>query len=398
MKIVHLIPALTKGGAERVVVELANQAAREGHDVTVVAAVAAPPELLADQLVPEVGYVAISPPGSARAAWYGAGIAWGWRNRAMLAASDVIHCHLTFASLAGTLFGWGRRLAGRTGPRIVETIHAVGMPITTAQRRRLAFFARRREGVALMARDPYWQAFAEDNPSIRVAVIANGIAIPPAQPVGSRHDVRRSVGIPDEALVVGTIGRMVAERMPEALLAAFSAVPASIGARPVHLVMGGAGPLVEPLRTEAGHQGIDSRVHFPGLVADPARLMSAFDLYLSVNVGEITGIAGLEAAASGLPVLAIQALAGRTVQPHDWIWSSSDRVELARKIAGLLGDPAATAALAVKQQRHVVEHHSAAAMLRSYLELYRAAGALVAPMLRPPPAPTRQPTLDEDFR
>lgn len=376
MKIVHLIPALTKGGAERVVVELANQAAREGHGVTVVAAVEAPPELLADQLRPEVAYVAISPPGRARLTWYGAGIAWVWRNRAMLVACDVVHCHLTFASLAGTLFGWWRNLTGNGRPRIVETIHAVGMPITKAQRRRLAFFARRRDGVALMASDPYWQAFAETNPRIPVAFIANGIAIPPAQSASSRRDVRQALGIPGDRLVIGTIGRMVAERMPEALLAAFAAMPGTIGGKPVHLVMGGAGPLVEPLRQEAARHGIEGRVHFPGLVANPARMLSAFDLYLSVNVGEITGIAGLEAAAGGLPVVAHQALKDRVARPDDWIWSSSDRDELARKIDALFGDPEAAAAMAVAQLRHVIEHHGSVAMLRSYLELYEAAGAL----------------------
>ena len=59
MKIVHVIPALTKGGAERVVVDLANAAVEEGHEVSIVAAVPAPPQLVAHALRPEVCLVAI---------------------------------------------------------------------------------------------------------------------------------------------------------------------------------------------------------------------------------------------------------------------------------------------------------------------------------------------------
>ena len=356
-------------------IELANQAAREGHEVAVVAAFAAPPSLLADSLLPSVNYTTISPPGRSRVAWYGAGIAWAWHNRAWLAASDVLHCHLTFASLVGTLFGWWRNLSGKAGPRIIETIHAVGMPISPAQRRRLAYFARRRDGVALMARDVFWLTFAKKNPKVPVAFIANGIALPRAQPARSREQVRGTLGVPDNALVVGTIGRMVAERMPEALLAAFAAVPAWIDSKPIHLVMGGAGPLIEPLRAAAEKHGMKARIHFPGLVADPARMLCAFDLYLSVNVGEVTGIAGLEAAATGLPVVAFQALADREALSDDWIWSGSDPDQLAGRMAALLHDRAAAAAMGSAQRQHVKDHHSAAAMFRAYIQLYGAANA-----------------------
>ena len=37
MNIVHVVPALTKGGAERVAVELANHAVGSGHKVTLIA-------------------------------------------------------------------------------------------------------------------------------------------------------------------------------------------------------------------------------------------------------------------------------------------------------------------------------------------------------------------------
>src|SRR3569833_832498 len=68
MKIAHVIPALTKGGAERVVVDLANAAVDDGHDVSIVAAVPAPPELIAGELRHEVNVMHVGT-GSIRPAY-----------------------------------------------------------------------------------------------------------------------------------------------------------------------------------------------------------------------------------------------------------------------------------------------------------------------------------------
>jgi len=356
-----------------VAVELANQAAREGHEVAVVAATAADPRLLADLLDPAVDYRTITPAGTAKAAWYRAGSVWLWRERAWLGSRDVVHCHLTFAAYLGTLIGAARRARGTRYPRVVETIHAVGMPIPAAQRRRIRFFAAGRDGVALMAADPYWRAFAADRPALPVHFIANGIALPQPAAPDARAAARAALGIPPEALVVGTIGRMVAERMPLALLEAFAAVPGQDGGP--HLVMGGAGPLVEPVRREAAARGLAHRVHCPGLIEYPVRLLAALDLYLSVNVGAVTGIAGLEAAAAGLPVIAVQTIPGRAAGGDDWIWSDPAPSEVGARIAALLADPEARTALGERQRAHVVERHSAAAMHRAYCALYSAAGA-----------------------
>lgn len=360
MKIAHLIPALTRGGAEKVAVELANAGVAAGHDVALVAGWDVDRDLLASDLDSRIDFRTMSPAGTGRLARYANALRWTCANRNWLLAQDVVHCHLTLAAFVGTLLG--RMRPKRGGPAIVETIHAVGMPIPTLMRRRIAFFASERDGVALMAMDGWWCDFARRHPGVLTRYISNGISRPPVR------SPLASLDLPAGAFVIGNVGRLVAERMPHRLVEAFAAGFADDPN--AHLVLGGSGPELDSLAAQARALGLKGRVHLPGLVTDVPALLAASELYLSINVAEITGIAGLEAAYAGLPVVALQTVEGRAAGSADWIWSSSDPHSVGTHMAALAADPASRAALAASQQAHVEAHFSADRMLSDYLEFY----------------------------
>jgi len=296
VKILHVLPALSKGGAERVAVDLANMAVTDGHAATLLVATAGKDEILPVPLDPKVLRRTIYPQSVGRLQRY-MGI-WGWTsaNRDWLAAFDVIHCHLSFA----TLFGEGARRALRRipvarRPVIVETNHGVGLD---NRRIALALFAKllgRRDAVAFMAFDSYWRDFVARHPDLLTRLIPNGVSLPqaPAQPV-ARIAMRERLGIPLDVPVAGTVGRMVAERRPRLYLPAFAEIDRVSGGR-AHFVIGGAGPEIEPVRQMAAELGLAGRVHLPGLVTDPVELMAGLDLYLTMMVGEQAGIAALKA-------------------------------------------------------------------------------------------------------
>ena len=68
-------------------------------------------------------------------------------------------------------------------------------------------------------------------------------------------------------------------------------------------------------------------MHFPGEVNEPMKALSAMDLYISINVGPITGLAGMEAG-FGLPVIAMQFT--RLLRTGGLIWSSTNQLEVAK--------------------------------------------------------------------
>ena len=373
MRVLQLVPALTKGGAEKVLVDLANEAQRRGHGVAVVAGYPADPQLNRNRLDPQISFATIVPEGTGKLGAYLRLPLWVWRNRRWLDGFDVVHCHLTQAAVLGTLISWQSRLRGRAGPAVVETFHGVGMPIRARQRTLGAWFALRRQGFALMAQDPFWSGFLADHPALPSAIIANGMAFDPPADVSAANAWRAECGIPADAPVIGTVGRLRAERNPLATLAAFA--EAAKLCPTAHFLIAGDGPMTDAVRATGAELGLAERLHLPGLVPDPRLALAAIDVYLSMNVGPITGIAGLEAAAAGLPVIALQARADYTHQPDDWIWASADPQEVGREAARLLGDAAAAAALAQRQQAHVAEHFGIAATQDAYETLYARAMA-----------------------
>ena len=372
MRIAHVIPALTKGGAERVVVELANASVERGHQVTIIAAVSAPPHLIANRLRPEVELVYIGTR-SVRAT-YLLLLPWLRRNRRWLFEQDIVHCHLTFASVLGFVLQKMRLLSRKSVPVVVETYHAVGMAIPKVNRALHALLLSGRDAVALMAEDPYWRRFAARHPSMVIRTIPNGIA--PLHPVSSevleRYRSEQTAIPAQHRAVIGTVGRLMRDRRPEMLFECFADVVRETG-KGVHILIGGEGPERSRLQALARERRISGQVHMLGLVLDPAEPIGLMDLFVTVNVGQITGIAALEAAFLGVPVVALQLVDDYRPAPDDWIWSSPDPGELASKIVELLDDRSRLRDLALQQQALARARFSIEAMAQAYDQLYRAA-------------------------
>lgn len=375
MKIVHVVPSFARGGGERLMIELANREAAAGHEVSVVSGFRLPEERSHQGLSEAVDLRFITQRPSGGVPVYAALLPWIWRNRRWLGAQDVVHCHLSYGAMFGTLLKPVMALTRRRGPAIVETYHAVSMPIPKWQRWLHARMAARRHGLSFMVADPYWERFRARRPRITSRVIPVGVSQPDVDAVGAeaRAAYRASVGIPPEArMVVGTIGRISPDRQSHRYIPIFAAIARTLGPD-VHFLMGGDGPDMERVREAAAAHGLGDRVHLPGLIRDLAPPMAVMDLYVTSNVGSVPGVAGLQAVAAGLPVVALQLAEGYMPGAQDWLWSSADEADVAAKAAELLRSPEQAKAMAAQQKAHVEAHHSPRAMAAAYEALYREA-------------------------
>lgn len=369
MKIAHVLPSLARGGGERLTIELANRQVAAGHEVALVVGSRLPAELAHGGLDDRVEtHFITSDRGRMR---YRAMLPWIWRRRAWLAGHDILHCHLTYGALFAAAF---RKIAGSTRPAIVETYHAVGMPIPRPLRALHARLASSLDGLTMMVDDPYWQHFSRRHPGIVSRTIPVGVDAPPKVSEAARKAYRASLGIPERTKVVTTIGRLVSERRPRSYIPVFDAASKALGPD-VHFLMGGDGPEREAIEVDAKTAGIGDRLHLPGLVTQIEFPLSISDLYLTANVGPTPGVAGLQAIAAGVPTIAIQLSDDYRSQSADWIWSSRDLDRVGSEAVGLLRDPAKAGALAQRQQVYLDAHHSAAAMAAAYEQFYRDATA-----------------------
>jgi L-malate glycosyltransferase len=133
-------------------------------------------------------------------------------------------------------------------------------------------------------------------PGLPVELIPLGI-----KPVPAGKASRAAFGIPDDAVVMVTVGRLVARKGVDTLIETVRRA----GDPNLHLLVIGAGPLSSKLATQAAEAGVSSQVHFPGFISQAEKygLLHASDFYVSASLHEGFGLVFLEGMACGLPVI-----------------------------------------------------------------------------------------------
>ena len=94
------------------------------------------------------------------------------------------------------------------------------------------------------------------------------------------------------------------------------------------------------------------------------------DVYVSVSVGETSGISMIEAAMCKVPVVGIKLTENYQTKDTDWIWSHTDTKEVVKKIIFLLQNEEECNKLAARQYKFVTSHFISEAMYSSYKSFY----------------------------
>lgn len=141
--------------------------------------------------------------------------------------------------------------------------------------------------------------------SLKIEVIPNGVdrLASSVEVLASGIEIRRALHIPADALVVGSVGRLVPVKNFALALGAFAKLECSDGFKP-HFMLVGEGPLEGELKSLAKEKNVEDRMHFVGQRENVWPYLSAMDLYLNTSDSEGMSQSMLEAIACGLPVLA----------------------------------------------------------------------------------------------
>ena len=140
-------------------------------------------------------------------------------------------------------------------------------------------------------------------PASRVRVIWNGAPLDEFAPVPREQAlaVRRQLGLLDEQLVIGSVGRLSAQKGHVHLL---DALPAVFASEPrARLLLVGDGDEEPRLREQAARLGLGERVVFAGHRADVPAVLGAIDLLAISSLYEGTPLALFEAMAAGKAIV-----------------------------------------------------------------------------------------------
>jgi glycosyltransferase involved in cell wall biosynthesis len=215
---------------------------------------------------------------------------------------DVVHAH---SSKAGLLV---RSLARSRPITVLYTPHAVITlnPELRAWQRRVAAFvernlARRTDCVVAVSEHELDHLHSIGVLRERTSLVPNGIA--PIVPRPTSDEVRGELGLPLGVRVVGFVGRLAAQKNPEALFAALPWLDAD-----VQLAFVGDGPLRPRLDGLADEESAD-RIHLLG-DRDGHRAMFGFDCLVIPSRYESAPYVAMEARDAGIPVVTAAGVPG----------------------------------------------------------------------------------------
>ncbi|GLW04886.1 hypothetical protein Misp01_00160 [Microtetraspora sp. NBRC 13810] len=181
---------------------------------------------------------------------------------------------------------------------------------------------------------------------------------------------RKLLGLPDLPTVL-FVGRLDEEKRLDELI---RALPFVLNTMDAQVALAGQGSRRAELERLAGRIGVGERVRFLGFVPDETLpdVYAAADVFCMPGVAELQSIATLEAAATGLPVVAADAMAlPHLVRPgvNGRLYPPGDVRVLATHLTGLLGSPAARATMG-EASRTIAAGHDDQASLARFEEIY----------------------------
>ncbi|MBI5934102.1 MAG: glycosyltransferase [Chloroflexi bacterium] len=205
--------------------------------------------------------------------------------------------------------------------------------------------------------------------------ISGGVALDlfRPRPPSSRDDTfRERLGLPPSAPILLHVGRLDADKQVDVVIRACVPVLKQTDA---HLLIVGDGRKRGQLTEFCAQHGIEAKCHFTGFVsaadglADLYRLATVFVMASQI---ETQGIVLLEAAASGLPIVALDAVCIPEIVLHNvngFLVPPDNLAQMSTRLMQLIHDPA-TAREMGRAGRIIAQKHSIQKSMNAYENLF----------------------------
>ena len=287
---------------------------------------------------------------------------------------DILHTH---GSKAGIL---GRLAAAKAGiPVIIHNVHGWGHHGHMHPAMRNLYIFAERYAARLTDR------FIVDAGANREKGLADGIGYPDQYvTVYNGIDIDRfrnvtvdtvalkaSLGIPSSAPVVGTVGRLAAQKAPDDFVRMAAAIHRQ---QPdVHFVFVGGGPLDRQIQADISNAGLQDVVHLLGYRDDVPELLRIFDVFVLTSLWEGLPRVFAQAMCAGLPIVATEVDgAAEAIRDGEngFLVPPGQPLFQAERVIELLQDPALRAAMGRRGLELVYPQFCEREMVRRIEEIY----------------------------
>ena len=187
----------------------------------------------------------------------------------------------------------------------------------------------------------------------------------------SRQHLLEEFGLPENAFIIGNVGRFTENKGQLSLLEAFTLIYKKYPQ--AHLILFGEGEMLDDLLHYVSQHQLSERVHFAGFRLDMPKWYGALQVVVHTAMLEALSVALLEAGASGVPLIAYNNGGISEVIRHmqnGLLVQPGQIDQLADAMQRLLESRSLTERLAKNSKKVVTENFSSERMVSQYLQLY----------------------------
>ncbi len=281
----------------------------------------------------------------------------------------LIHCHTPVGGMLARLCA---RAARKRGTRVVYTAHGFHFFTGAPPMNWLLYYpaerllARYTDLLITINQEDFGRA--QRFPAGQVALVHGvGVDFSRFQAPVDTQETRRSLGVPETAPLVITVGEHIPRKNHETVLRAVHKLPG------VHLLFCGVGEETDLLQSLAKELDMADRVRFLGFRKDVPALLRASDVFCFPSLQEGLPVSLMEAMAAGLPCAVSRVRGNRDLIRE----GEGGMLRLPRDIDGfaedmdrMLKDPALRRAMG-ERNRRVIEAYGLEATREQMAALYR---------------------------
>lgn len=215
---------------------------------------------------------------------------------------DIIHCHAHKSTVYGTVAA----VLAKT-PVVMAHVHGLGRS-RNFRRKLMNFLLFKKINRIVPVAESVREDVLKNNwsvPEEKISVLENSIDYGRFADVSiSKEDAKRILGLPSDAFVFGTIGRLAPTK---GLLYLIEAFPKVKEQKPsAHLVLFGDGPCRAEIEQQASNMSCRDSIHFLGHRDNIEQLLRGMDVFVLSSVAEGMPRAILEVMAAGIPCIATE--------------------------------------------------------------------------------------------
>jgi glycosyltransferase involved in cell wall biosynthesis len=362
IRVLHVIPTLVRGGAEKQLVLLAAGLPRDDFDVHVCVLTHSGP--LEEDL--RAAGIPVSLIGKR---WKIDPLAyWRLRDAIRRLRPDIVHTWLFAANSYGRQAAFACRV-----PRVVAGERCVDPWKTAVQLTIDRLLAKRTDRIVTNSSGVVDFYVGKGLPADQFAVIPNGIEPLRNPRPASRHELLAELGLPHDARLIGVIGRLWPQKRIKDAIWATDLLKCIRD--DVHVLVIGDGPQRWRLERFSRQCGNEDKVHFLGERGDVARLLPHLDCLWVTSAYEGQSNAIMEAMLAEVPVVATDIPGNRDlVIPGEtgFLVDVGDRGALAQKAQLVLSDAALARRLGQRARQRMETEFTVEKMVQRHAELYRA--------------------------